>query len=118
MEKNLENLKHGFCSARTELVLPLVVSPNLVRIKINRRLSKDVFLRFIVAVSFQIISVAIPNSTCSCWMLMERYFRYDLADQFVVNNPILLWESFCNHICCNFSLLSVYLNENRDQRGI
>ena len=45
--------------------------------------------------------------------LMERYFRYDLADQLVVKNPILLWESFCNHLCWNFSLLSVYLNEKQ-----
>jgi len=49
-------------------------------------------------------------------MLMERYFRHDLADQFDMNNPILLWESFCNHRYCNFSLFSVYLNENKDQR--
>ena len=44
---------------------------------------------------------------------MERYFEYDLANKFFVNNPILLWESFCNHFYCNFSLLSMYLNEKQ-----
>ena len=48
---------------------------------------------------------------------MERYLRYDLYNKFVVNNPILLWGSFCNHLCCNFSLLYVYLNEKKKNYG-
>jgi len=63
--------------------------PNSVHIKRNITFSEDVFLRFVVVAIFQIISVVIPNSTCSYWMLMEKYFKYDLVDQFVVNNPIL-----------------------------
>lgn len=117
MEKNLENPKHGFCSEQIKLCLTWAVFQNSVRIKRNISFSEDVFLRFVVPASFQIILIAMPNFTYSYWMLMKRYFRYDLVDQFVMNNPILWWESLCNHICCNFSLLSVYLNEKRDQRG-
>ena len=66
MKKNMENLKHGFCLERIELVLYSTVFPNSVYIKRNIRFLEDDFLRFVVATVFQIISIAIPNSTCSC----------------------------------------------------
>ena len=74
MEKNMENPKHGFCPKWTKLVLQRAVFSNSVRIKRNGRFFEDIFLRFAIAISFQIISVAMPNLTCSCWMIDGKIF--------------------------------------------
>lgn len=65
MKDNLENLKHGFCLEQTKLVLLEAVFQNFVCIKRNKRFFEDDFFRFAIATVFQILPIAIRDSTCS-----------------------------------------------------
>ena len=106
MEKNLENLEHGFCPERAQLSSIGTVCPNSACTGRNAGFFEHDFLRFAVAAVLQ-ISAANPNSSCFCWR-DEREYIFLLI--------IWLESTQIYHVVIIYALIFLYLNETKDQR--